>query len=105
MTCPSCHKETQPTLFCHACDAFIADSTAGIKASVARRFFAQVLDSVVLWVVFFGVLFISTTLGVGGGYGTNSNPNVGAFFGTFLSTFLLAAAGYAVFSLWFLAQG
>ena len=98
MICPNCKQETTPALFCHACDAYLANPAMGAKASVARRFGAPVLDIVVIWVLFFVVLLVSA--GIGSSIGSNEEG-----FGAFFSSFFWAAVAYTVFALWFLARG
>ncbi len=98
MICPNCKQETVPALFCHACDAYLPNPAAGAKASVARRFGALVLDSIVIGVVFIVVFLLSA--GTGSSIGANE-----AGFGAFFFTFFWAAVGYTIFALWFLAQG
>lgn len=47
MECPRCAKEIVPDrLFCMWCEAFLPKAEAGVKASILRRFAADMLDSI-----------------------------------------------------------
>jgi uncharacterized RDD family membrane protein YckC len=98
MICPNCKQETNPALFCHACDSYLANPRAGTKASVARRFGALVLDTLVILVVFYVVLLVSAV--IGSSIGTKRSG-----LGLFLFALFWAAVAYTVFALWFLARG
>ena len=92
MICPNCRQETLPGLFCHACDSYLPQISAGIKAGVARRFAALILDGIAAWVIFFLIVAISAGVGQGNG-------------GSGAGTFILAVIGYTIFAFWFLSQG
>lgn len=98
MFCASCGQETAPALFCHACDAYLTSPKMGLKASVARRFGALLLDSLAIWVFFFVIFLLSAGLGASTGRG-----DVGVW--TFVVTFFWASVAYIVFALWFLSKG
>ena len=98
MICPNCSQETAPALFCHACDAYLPNPKMGVKASVARRFGALLLDSIAVWVFFFAIFLLSAGLGASAG-----RSDIGA--GAFLVTFFWASVAYVVFALWFLSKG
>ena len=89
MICPNCKRETQPAFFCYACDVYMADPSLGTKAGVARRWIALFVDGVAVWIIFFGVLFMSAGVGQAAG-----GPDKGM--GVFLTTFFVALIGYTV---------
>lgn len=109
MICPSCHKETQPGFFCHACDIFTADPSVGVNAGLGRRLGAHLLDIVAAWLAFLLISAGSCAFGsVGasvGGVGGQGGYAAGSGCGTCLTTMLFGLSGYTVFALWFLAQG
>jgi uncharacterized RDD family membrane protein YckC len=94
MICPSCNREVEPSLFCHVCDVYMGNPAAGTKAGVARRFAAQILDGVAVWVIFFLVLALA---GIVAGASQSA--------GLTLTTAFWAFIGYVVFAFWFLSQG
>ena len=94
MLCPNCHRETEPSLFCHLCDAYMPNPAVGARAGVARRFAAQLLDAVAVWAIVLVVVIIAVIVG---GATQSAGLILGALFGSFI--------GYIVFALWFLAQG
>jgi TonB family protein len=94
MNCPNCKRETEPALFCPFCDVYLSNPQIGTRAGVARRFAAQLLDVVSVWLIFFLVLALAGLIG----YGSQSlGLGVTSVFWTFI--------GYVVFALWFLSQG
>ena len=52
MFCHTCNAESGPTLFCHICDTYLPDPTCGVRAGVARRLAALLVDALVcvLWI-------------------------------------------------------
>ncbi len=44
--CSTCKVESGPTLFCHVCDNYLPNPATGLKAGLARRFMAVILDDV-----------------------------------------------------------
>jgi uncharacterized RDD family membrane protein YckC len=98
VVCPSCNRETQLDFFCHFCDVFLAQPRAGRRAGVSRRLAALFLDGILIWMVFGVVVSFSAILG--GAFGEAERG-----LGVFLFTVFIAMAAYAIFALWFLAQG
>jgi uncharacterized RDD family membrane protein YckC len=94
MICPKCQRETAPALFCQNCDVYLGDPSAGTRAGVARRFAAQLLDGVAVWVILLLVMGLAGGLGAATGSG-----------GLTLTSFFWGLAAYTVFALWFLSQG
>ncbi len=94
MICPGCNRETEPSLFCHYCDVYIPDPAVGTRSGVTRRFAAQVLDGVAVWVILLLVLIFA---GVAGAASESA--------GFSLITAFWAVLGYTIFALWFLSQG
>jgi hypothetical protein len=66
MVCPNCHSETQPGFFCHACDTYMADLSVGANAGLARRLAAQVLDVLIVYLVFLLIGAVSCAVGTAG---------------------------------------
>lgn len=94
MNCPSCNRETEPSLFCHFCDVYMSNVTVGTKAGVSRRFAAQLLDGLVIWAILF--LFLALAALVAG-----ASESAGLT----LTTLFWAVVAYIVFAMWFLSQG
>lgn len=59
MNCPSCHKEVvADRMFCMWCESLIANPSAGKKAGLLRRWFATVLDDLIICIWFILVIGI-----------------------------------------------
>ena len=59
MKCPACQKEIMADRrFCTWCEAYVPNPRVGTKAGVARRFWAHILDMVVLVLLFIVVMVV-----------------------------------------------
>src|SRR5450755_4088632 len=99
MICPACQSETLPYLFCQRCDVYLVNSSGGVRANLATRFAAFLID---LLLLFIGSLVVAGSVAI-----TAANFGVLGLIG--IKVFVLEMVGsvllYLLISLHFLANG
>jgi uncharacterized RDD family membrane protein YckC len=105
MLCEICHNETDSaSLFCHVCDTYRPNPSAGKKANVGARLVGHFLDMVIGFAIFLTIAMVSCGItGIGANLSNEANSGFGAAMG--FGTFFLAIIAYVVFLMLFLARG